>query len=225
MRRRSMSRAAWGFTLIEMMIAIWILGLILAMLASSFSAVAHSKVHGEARLASDEAARLIVFQMSREIRGVVQNGVAPVRVLLVGTGHMQGGMPLDNITLSTLGAGHHRAVFGPGAEDIVSYTATPNQNHRGWFVLMRTQQSGLLAPGQGARPLPVVLADNLLSLHLRYFDGTRWNESWDSEANGGGTLPVAVSIDLALATPSGKPLYLSTMVPVPVVLWNALLSS
>ncbi|MFZ0890497.1 MAG: prepilin-type N-terminal cleavage/methylation domain-containing protein [Candidatus Binataceae bacterium] len=215
-----MSRAARGFTMVEMMVAVWILGLILAMLASSFSAVAHSKVHGEARLAGDEAARLIMFQMSREIRGVVQNGVAPVHVLVIGSGHMQNGSPLDNITLSTLGAGHHRAVFGPGAEDIVSYTAAANQNHRGWFVLMRTQQSGLLPPEHGAPQPPVELADNLLSLHLRYFDGTRWNESWDSRANGGGALPLAVSIDLALATPAGKPMYLSTMVPVPVVLWN-----
>lgn len=217
-RHQGISRAARGFTLIEVMLAVGILGLILAMLASSFSAVAHGKVHGEARLASDESGRLIMFQMSREVRGVVQNGIAPVHVMLIGTGHTGSATPLDNLMLSTLGAGHHHAIFGPGAEDIVSYTTAANPNHKGWFVLMRAQQSGLLPPGQGTQPPPVVLADNVLSLHLRYFDGTRWNESWDSRANS--ALPLAVSIDLTLAARNGKPMYLSTMAPIPVVLWN-----
>ena len=41
-----------GFTLIEMMLAIGVLGLILTMLATSFNTVAHSKVHAEGRLLS-----------------------------------------------------------------------------------------------------------------------------------------------------------------------------
>src|SRR5712692_10251848 len=42
-----------GFTLIEMMLAIGVLALILAMLSTSFSTVAHSKVHAEGRLLVD----------------------------------------------------------------------------------------------------------------------------------------------------------------------------
>ena len=44
-----------GFTLLEVMLAISILALILVMIAGSFNAVVHSKVHGEARLDVDRA--------------------------------------------------------------------------------------------------------------------------------------------------------------------------
>ncbi len=43
-----------------MMLAIGVLALILAMLASSFSAVAHSKVHAEGRLKVDREGRALL---------------------------------------------------------------------------------------------------------------------------------------------------------------------
>jgi prepilin-type N-terminal cleavage/methylation domain-containing protein len=212
------TRRPAGFTLIEIMLAVGILGLILAMLAGAFSVVAHSKTHGESRMESDQAGRAIVFQMTKELAGAVQSSIVPAHVLLVGTGRTRNAMAIDGLTLSTLGAGHRRAVFGPAAEDIVTYTSRPNPDRRGCFLLLRNQQSALLPPGQGPQPQPVVMADNVLALHLRYYDGTRWNESWDSQAQGGAALPFAVSIDLQLASPSGQPIRFATQVPVPIAM-------
>jgi prepilin-type N-terminal cleavage/methylation domain-containing protein len=65
-------RAPRGFTLIEMMLAIGVLAMILAMLASSFSVVAHSKVHAEGRLMVDREGRALLWQLTRELRNVVQ---------------------------------------------------------------------------------------------------------------------------------------------------------
>src|SRR5437899_12887727 len=53
MKPSSTSRFRSGFTLLEMMLAIGILSMVLVMIAGSFRAVAHSKVHGENRLNTD----------------------------------------------------------------------------------------------------------------------------------------------------------------------------
>jgi hypothetical protein len=64
-----------------------------------------------------------------------------------------------------------------------------------------------------------VLADNLISLHIRYFNGANWSESWNSQSLPPGQgLPQQVSIDLALAALNGPPLRLSTMIVLPMAL-------
>src|SRR5258707_5352146 len=94
-------RAPRGFTLIEMMLAIGVLAMILAMLASSFSVVAHSKVHAEGRLMVDREGRALLWQLTRELRNVVQTPYTTSNVALFGNGHMSGGVPVDTITMST----------------------------------------------------------------------------------------------------------------------------
>ncbi len=48
---------------------------------------------------------------------------------------------------------------------------------------------------------PTELADNVVALHIKYFNGGDWLESWDSTAiPAPAQLPVAVSIDLLLGT-------------------------
>ncbi len=213
---RRISTLARGFTLIEMMLAIGVLALILAMLASSFSAVAHSKVHGEGRLLVDREGRALLWQMSREIRNAVQTPVSPSHVILIGGGHAGSNGPIDSITMSTLDAGHRRALTGLAPEFIVTYNIVSNPDQHGWYLLQRSQQSGLMAGGAGQA---TVLADNLLSMHLRYFDGDRWSETWDStSAQPGRQLPVAVAIQIQMAAPGGHAMDFATQVTVPMAI-------
>jgi hypothetical protein len=82
---------------------------------------------------------------------------------------------------------------------------------------MRSEQSALLS-GQGAGN-PAVLANNLVSLHVRYFDGSIWHESWDSSSlPPGRQLPLAVAIDLVIADSRGRPVGFSTQVNLPMSL-------
>jgi prepilin-type N-terminal cleavage/methylation domain-containing protein len=212
------SKAPSGFTLIELMLAVAILGLIMVMLTGAFHAIAAGKVQAESRLGVDQTARAILWQMSNEIRGAVQTPLVASHVLLVGQARTLSGTPIDSITVSTLDPGHRPTLEDFGPEDIISYTSTPNPNRRGWSLLTRTRTSGLLAntPARNATS-STVLASNVLSLHMRYFDGNKWGESWDSESlPPGRALPQAVSIDLVVSTPNGAPVALSTMVSVPM---------
>src|SRR5271156_1522277 len=165
-RRISTHRAPRGFTLIEMMLAISVLALILTMLASAFSTIAHSKVHAEGRLMVDREGRALLWQLTKELRNAVQTPYAASNVALLGNGRMGRGLPIDTITLSTFSGGHRRAVTGLTPETIVTYNLTPNPDQQGWYMLQRSQQSGLLTNTVAQQT--TVLADNILSLHLRY---------------------------------------------------------
>lgn len=217
MIRGLVGRLSSGFTLLEIMLAIGILAVVMVMIAGSFNAVVHSKIGGENHLNIDREGRAILWEMSNELRGAVQTPLVPSNVLLIGTGHMSNGRPIDSLTVSTLDAGHRRAIQGFSAEDLVSYTLAPSSGYRGRFVLSRSQISAL-AGGAGKAPV-VVLADNVVSLHIRYFNGTQWLESWDSRVlPSNQRLPGAVGIDLQLANPNGRVMSFSTQVTVPMAI-------
>jgi prepilin-type N-terminal cleavage/methylation domain-containing protein len=208
----------YGFTLIEMMLAIAVLAMILVMLAGSFHAVAISKVQAESHIAVDSAARAIMTEMAREIRGAAQTSPIASRVLLTGEVHGNANHVLDSITVATLNPGHRRALEDFGAEDTVTYSASPNPARPGWFLLFRSQNSSLLGIGTGINAgESVLLAANLLALRIRYFDGNNWSESWNSETLPlNRQLPAEVSIELMLAPPSGAPFSLATSVTLPM---------
>lgn len=204
------------------MLAIAILAIVLVMIAGSFNAVIHSKVHGEARLNVDRQGRAILWELSNEIRGAVQTPNPMSNVMFVGLGQMRDAAPVDAITVSTLAAGHRRAITGLDAEQLVSYAVTPNPQVRKWYVLTRSQRSALLVSRTSFATPPTELADNVVSLHLKYFDGNAWLESWDSTALPPPTqLPVAVSIDLVLGAGAGRTMNFSTEVvlPMAVQIW------
>ncbi|MGB8411213.1 MAG: type II secretion system protein GspJ [Candidatus Binatus sp.] len=214
-RRIGAYQAPRGFTLIEMMLAIGVLALILAMLASSFHTIAQSKVHAEGRLMVDREGRALLWQLSKELSNAVQTPYAPSHVALLGNGHMGNGLPIDTITMSTFSAGHRRALIGMTPENIVTYSLTPNAAQQGWYLLQRSQQSGLLTSAAAAQSM--VLADNVLSLHIRYFDGQNWGESWDSSSMvQGSQLPIAVAIQIQMAAPGGRVMDFATQVTVPM---------
>jgi len=216
-RRTSTHRAPRGFTLIEMMLAIGVLALILTMLASSFNTIAHSKVHAEGRLMVDREGRALLWQLTKELRNAVQTPYTQSNVALLGNGRMGNGAPIDTITMSTFSGGHRRAITGMTPETIVTYNLTPNPDQQGWYMLQRSQQSGLLTNTVAQQSM--VLADNILSLHFRYFDGQKWDESWDSSSMPRGTqLPIAVAIQIQMAAPGGRVMDFATQVTVPMAM-------
>jgi len=211
-------RVSAGFTLIEMMLAVAVLAVILVMLAGSFHAVATSKVQAERHIVVDSTARAILADMTNEIRGAVQTALLPSRVLIMGEAHGHGGQVLDSISISTLNPGHRRTLEDFGPEDTVTYTTAPNPDHPGWFLLLRSQNSSLLGIGTGVSARePALLAENLLSLRIRYFDGNIWGESWNSQSlPPGRQLPNEVGIELTMAPRSGAPFSLATKVTLPM---------
>lgn len=217
---RSRQRAATaGFTLLELMLALALLAVLMVILFGAVHAVATSKIAAERRLKSDEEARNLIWLLGRELHGAVYTPMVPSHVLLIGSANKQGGGAMDSITFSTFDTLHRRALDGFSAEEVVSYSAVPNPDHPGWYELVRSQQSALLpANAQAGDPeaTQVVLARDILSLHLRYYNGNRWLESWNStQSPPGQFLPQAISIHLVVAG-GLRPTMLSTTVELPM---------
>ncbi len=215
-RRHRKGAGQAGFTLMELMLSLALLALIMIIIYGTFHAVATSKLHAEVRVQSDQEARTLMWMMCRELRGAVFTPLIPSHVLMVGQASRQGGMPMDSITFATLDPGHRRALDGYGAEELVTYSATPNPRHRGWFLWTRAQRSVLIQTANPPIAPPTVLASNVLSVHFRYFNGFQWLESWDSTSSPAGqALPQAISIELLLAS-GRRPTYLSTTISIPM---------
>ncbi len=205
-----------GFTLVELMLSLALCALIMIIVYGSFHAVAQSKLQAEVRVETDRQARTLMWMMCRELRGTVFTPLIPSHVLMVGQASRQGGMPMDSITFATIDPSHRRALDGFGAEEIVTYAAAPNPNHRGWFLWTRIERSGLLQTVNIPSMPPTVLATNVLSVHFRYYNGFQWLESWDSTSSPAGqSLPQAISIELTMAS-GRRPTYLSTMISLPM---------
>lgn len=215
MSQRANARAA-GFTLLELMLSLGLLALIMVILFGSFHAVAASRLQAENRMNADQEGRALIWMMCRELRGTVFTPLVPSHTYMQGQASKQAGMALDSISFSTLDLSHRRALNGFSAEEIVSYYTTPNPKHRGWSLLMHGQKSALL---QGNPPRSIqdtILADDVLSLHFRYYNGAQWEESWDSTADPPGQqLPQAVAIEVALAA-GRTPTFLATTVSIPM---------
>ncbi len=210
--------AGAGFSLLELMVAIAILGIVMTMLAGAFHAVAMSKTHAERRLADDRAARAILWQLTNELRASVQTPLIASHVLFIGSAGMENFTPVDSVTFSTLNPAHRLVLGGFGSEEIVSYNLVPNRRHRAWHLLYRSQQSALVTGNYNPQD-KVLLASNVLSFHLRYFNGRTWSESWDSRSMPPGlALPQAVALDLLLDEGGARPRLFSTLVTLPMAM-------
>ncbi len=84
----------------------------------------------------------------------------------------------------------------------VVYLLEPDPNNKnGGQVLARRVYPNLLGSQKIALP-DEVICRNVDTLHLSYFDGTDWNDTWDSTAETGtllNCLPMAVEITIELA--------------------------
>jgi hypothetical protein len=67
----------------------------------------------------------------------------------------------------------------------------------GSYRLIRRAATNLLAPKE-VEPEEEVLCRSVVSLNLRYFDGSVWLDEWDSTADAN-SLPLAVEIDIQIA--------------------------
>jgi len=67
----------------------------------------------------------------------------------------------------------------------------------GTYLLLRQVTTDLLAPRE-MEPEEQVLCRNVVSLNLRYFDGSNWLDEWDSTADSN-SLPLAVEVDIQIA--------------------------
>jgi len=189
----SLRRNIGAFTLLEMLVALAVMGILAVSLGASLQIAFGARRRAEAPLATVKAAALAMDLVGRDIEPAL-----PPRGLLagafVGTDEKDASTGADADTLSFFTA----AGDATGNDcDIRKIELTMVESEDGRSRnLARRMTANLLAP-ETPEPVEEILCRGVMSLNFRYFDGSDWYDAWDSTTRDN-TIPAAVEVKLEI---------------------------
>lgn len=232
-----------GFTLIEVLVATAILGIILTTVYGVVARTLQTKNRAEARADLYAAGREAILKMADE----VEAALPPVRntVFFYGVPG-EGRVPADAFQFMTVVRRQYSATQTRGGRALVSYSLDAMPNTPNLFALRRQEEliTPDLAGDAAADPTagssmdpeeadaettaqpPIIAAhllDRVAGLRVRYLDPASgsWTDSWDTEVETRAgdplpTLPAAVEMVLFLADEEGGVHDFGTIVDLPL---------
>jgi prepilin-type N-terminal cleavage/methylation domain-containing protein len=198
-----------GFTLLEVLLAISIMGFLTAILFGSFSRTAHLKMRTEAAQDRLHAARVAMMRMTREIEmSFLSNkeniGLQEKRTMFIGAPHAD----MDELRFSWFGHQRLRADSAEADTAVVSYYTEPDPGDRSLINLMRRETRRL----EQKDPRTIageayVLCPAITRIKFQYYDykAKDWKQEWNTMgADGLQYLPTHVRVTLGLLDENGK---------------------
>lgn len=221
-----------GFTLLEIMVATTILGIIMVTIYGVLSRAIYAKNHSEERADLYASGRETVLKMADEIEGALPPN-AGRNLGFVGVPGSER-VPMDAVQFAVV----IRRVYGVsqnrGGRALVSYSLDPMPDTPNLFALRRQEQmltepapdiesEDVDAPPQEPLVLAAYMLDRVAGLRLRYLDPDtgEWLDTWDTTAEPlAGQLPRglpgAVEITLFLLDNDGGVHDFGTIVDLPL---------
>jgi general secretion pathway protein J len=210
MRRR---QRAGGFTLIEIMLVLGIMGLLTMIMWSSFSQAVRSKRRVEAAQERTHTVRVALLRMAREIemayiadRG---NDVQMARTRLYAKSHAD----FDELTFSAFAHQRLRADVAEGDSSDISYFGERDPDDKSIMNLMRRETRRLQAVDPRSIPGETyVLCPDVVSFKVQYRDQRKkeWVDEWDTMVAGSDYLPTHVRVTLTVLDENGREMSYST---------------
>jgi type II secretion system protein J len=202
------ARAA-GFTLLEVLLAIAIMGFIMALLWGSFGRTASIKQRTEAAEDRLHAARVAMMRMTREIEMAYMSnsfniGLQDRRTMFVGTARSE----FDELRFSWFGHQRLRTDTPEGDTALVSYYVQSDPIDRSTMNLIRRETRWLeqkdpqMLPGES-----YVLCPGVTRLKFQFYDYVKkeWKQEWNTlGADGVQYLPTHVRVTLGLRDERGE---------------------
>jgi prepilin-type N-terminal cleavage/methylation domain-containing protein len=226
-----------GFTLLEIMIATTILGIILVTVYGVIGRALYAKNHSEDRADLYASGREAVLKIADEIEGALP----PTAGRNIGFLGIPGTdrVPTDSVQFDVVVHRQYSATETRGGRALVSYSLDPVKDTPNLFALRRQEQLLTEPPPQddlsgdmednpdAAPPVPEVFAayvlDQVAGLRFRYLDTQtgEWVDSWDTTAEPAPGqppigLPGAVEVTLFLADTDGGVHDFGTIVDIPL---------
>ena len=198
-----MIRRRTGFTLLELLIGMAMAVLIAALLSECMFTAFHA-----------QSAMVRTVDANRTIDGAMHRLTADLADTLPaqsGTGHTLAGPFQGNDQSLTFYADGQEpgGSIEPGADvqgnvRMIQIDVEQGPGNSG-MELVRRVTTNLLAATQPT-PAPQVLCDHVQSFAIGYFDGTNWDDSWDStQTQPANDLPMAVELTLVRVSAPGAP--------------------
>lgn len=192
-RRRGMS----GFTLLEVILASLVTAIISAALFGSMSVAFKARDSAARQLADKADTRAAIDTIRRDLLAIPQPTGLTAGPMVGIDSFIGSGADADYLAYST--AGGTRALdedeLGTGLEQVVLFlTEDPDDPALNLLIRSSTRNAlGTTTP----EPTQQVLARRVVSMSLRYYDGSSWLDEWDS-ADLDNDLPLAVELALVL---------------------------
>jgi prepilin-type N-terminal cleavage/methylation domain-containing protein len=196
-----------GFTLIEVIIALGVLGIILALVTGSYYGTAVATRRTEERLELLSMGRIALDRIILEINGAMLD--PNDATLHPFTGEHGGGWkdPHDQLTFYTSSFDPRPLGIGSNFAEI-SYYLEKNPDLETYFLQHRMNPFPDLKQGEGG--ITNDLAEQVTGLGFRYQDDNEtWNSRWDSSIDG--KLPRLVEITIILKGLEGQTVQLQGM--------------
>jgi general secretion pathway protein J len=198
--------AGGGFTLLEVLVAIFIFGIVVTTIFGSFNSVFSSGEDLQNDAARHEMARRCLDRMATDLGQIhvaqrpayapptADDAGDPFR--LVGEGGDRGAGALARLTFSSHA---HVPLDGSSAGGIARIVYYPAEAADGGLVLRRSDRLDP-APDFEESPVDPILCENLRALTWTFFDEAgEAHESWDSDAaETGFATPVAVGVRIEI---------------------------
>lgn len=208
-----------GFTLIEVLLAVFIASIVMAVLYASFFQIIKAKEKVEEELELYHEARVIFSKLTRDLVTAFPSG------------------SLNSVTRSNTGdyfiAGQENnfsyVVFNslsrtpaPDSKESdqteISYFVIPNEEEPELFVLMR-RDDPTIGTEEGGTEYPI--SERIVGFTLSYLDENSFNSEtpelafeWNSNQS---SLPKAVNVNIVLRNPRGEDIEFNTIILIPVV--------
>lgn len=189
----SRGRIRQGFTLLEMLVALAIMGVLATSLCMSLHIAFRARRSAEAALAPANALTLALDFVRRHI----ESALPPTGVLagaFVGEDKADGstGINSDTLTFFT-NVGDATGAQSDIRKVQLALVESDDGASRALALLVTTNLLATETP----EPTQEILCRQVAGLSLRYFDGSDWYDSWDSTTRDN-ALPLAVEVTLKL---------------------------
>lgn len=202
MRRKA---AHTGFTLLELILAMGMISMLAVSLYATLRVAFKARDSATSGIAPMRSANIALDLIGEDVESAL-----PPTGLLAGAflGQHLGDVQTSQDTVEFYCINSSDSLDPPNSAGLrkIDLGLIPSPDGKG-NLLIRRITSNLLSP-QEVVPDDEILARNVRSFALRYYDGTQWYEEWDSTQMGD-LLPVAVQVNLQIqtGTDSQAPLY------------------
>ena len=191
-----------AFTLLEMLVAMTLMSVLAGSLYASLHIAFTARRSAVSAIEPVRAAQLAI----ELVREDIESALPPTGIL---AGAFYGQDLTDSAGRDADALLFYSSALGPeaaeGTGDItrieLAFVSPPDATER---VLVRRSTTNLLAP-ETVEPSEEILCRGVLGFNLRYFDGSDWQDSWDSSSQDN-VLPLAVEVALEVDRPTrGEP--------------------
>jgi type II secretory pathway pseudopilin PulG len=183
-----------SFTLLEVLVAALCMSILLAALAIPVSGALKERERAEEDAVESFRLRRVMDRVVNDLDGLLLPGTELTGQFVGTKSDTQDGRR-DSLTFATCAGSQRAGADRAGGCVRVEYEVTESDDGKG-YDWIRTETLNPLSDDDDAT-VESVLLRNVQSLELNYYDGTTWQESWDSSSNSG--LPLAIQVIFALA--------------------------